>query len=149
MGPPRASCSRIEGSTNSRIRTDASVPMRDNRSRMAALANRRIRVALYSSRSIPGTYVACHQHAGLFPVGPSVGKPVFDDPLPERLGNHRPRVADAELPGHHAPVFVRGGGGNAVHHAVGEGALVRQPPGENRISAPGKGEDRSEEHTSP
>jgi hypothetical protein len=116
--------------------------MRDNRSRMAALANRRIRVALYSSRSIPGTYVACHQHAGLFPVGPSVGKPVFDDPLPERLGNHRPRVADAELPGHHAPVFVGGGGGDAVHHAVGEGAVVRQPPGEHRISAPGKGEDR-------
>ena len=71
---------------------------------------------------LPVVHVVGEEHADVLEARTPVGEPVFDHPLPERLGDDRPAVVDADLVAEPRPIVVRGLRRDAVDHRVGERA---------------------------
>ena len=79
---------------------------------------------------LEGRDVRDELHADLFQRRPPVVEAVLEHPLPERLAEHRPVVADAEFALEDLALALAGGGRDAVDHAVRKGDVLRDPAGE-------------------
>eukprot|EP01022_Parablepharisma_sp_SALTPOND_P026956 TRINITY_DN652_c1_g5_i1.p1 TRINITY_DN652_c1_g5~~TRINITY_DN652_c1_g5_i1.p1 ORF type:complete len:870 (-),score=339.47 TRINITY_DN652_c1_g5_i1:20-2629(-) len=79
-----------------------------------------------------------HRHAGVFPAWTRAAETVFQHPLAEALGHHRPGVFHAQAPGHMGQVIGAGLGHDAVDHGIGEGHLRGNPLCQRRLQCGGK-----------
>ena len=89
-----------------------------------------------------GRHVGHELHTDLFQRRAPGGKIVFEHPLLEAFAEHRPGVVDAELVGQQGLLAFRGGRGDAVHHAIGEGDRGLDPLGQFRVDQRGQTGDR-------
>ena len=79
---------------------------------------------------LPVVHVVGEENADVLEARTPVGELVFDHPLPERLGDDRPAVVDADLVAKPRAIVVRGLRSDAVDHRVGERACRLDEAGE-------------------
>ena len=88
-----------------------------------------------------GVDVGDHLRPDPLPRRPAGRKTVLDDPLLERLGDHRPAIDDSERLAHQIAVGIGRRGRDPVDHAVRESAVLRDPSRQLLVPALGEGEE--------